>query len=638
MGLIEIQGTSRERISTLIYETPEEASRVVAEEIASLIRKKQEKEQWAILGLITRRTPQLVYKELVRMHQEEGLSFRNVITFNLDEFYPIEADAPQSYHTYMNRHLFDHVDIPRENINILDGTIPLDQINAHCKAYRKKIKKLGGLDLQILGTGTSGHIGFNEPGSSIQSKTRLAKLDPLTITDNAEDFIKAEYVPMRALTMGVNSIMKAKRIIMMAWGEKKADIIGTMVEGPVTDQVPASFLQEHDNVEVVVDQWAALNLTRVKHPWLVRVCTWDEKLTKRAVVWLSRKLDKPILRLTDEDYQDNHLGDLLVHYGNYYDLNKWVFNSLKNTITGWPGGKPDADDTNRPERAEPATKRVVLFSPHPDDDVISMGGTFLRLVEQGHEVHVAYQTSGNIAVTDDDARRYAEFAKDLCASLENSNCDMAALYHDAVKVLEKKQLGDPDTPSVRLIKGLIRKGEAAAACRYYGLPDSQIHFLNLPFYETGRIEKAPVGEADYQIIMDLLKEVKPHQVYAAGDLRDPHGTHRVCLDAIFESLKRLKETEDWIEECWLWLYRGAWHEWEMEEIEMAVPFSPLELMKKRRAIFKHQSQKDDVVFQGTDKREFWERAEDRNRLTAKHYDDLGLYEYEAVEAFVRYHY
>jgi glucosamine-6-phosphate deaminase len=638
MSLLEIQGTAREHIPTFIYDTPEEASKVIAEEIAALIKERQKKGKEAILGLTTRNTPKLVYAELVRMHKEEGLSFRNVVSFNLDEFYPIEPDTPQSYHKYMNDHLFDHVDIPRKNINILDGTIPLDQIEAHCQIFEDKIKRYGGIDIQILGTGRSGHIGFNEPGSSSQSKTRLSKLDPLTISDNAEDFIKAEYVPLRALTMGINTIMLSKRIILMAWGERKADIIKSIVEGNVTDELPASYLQEHDNVDVVVDKWAALNLTRVKYPWLVRVCKWDEKLTKRAVIWLSQRLKKPILRLIDEDYTDNHLGELLMYYGSYYELNKWVFSSLRNTITGWPGGKPNADDTNRPTRATPVKKRVVLFSPHPDDDVISMGGTFLRLVEQGHEVHVAYQTSGNIAVTDDDARRFAEFSKDLCENLKDSGCEMTNMYKEIESFLAKKKLGDPDIPSVRLIKGLIRKGEAAAASRFFGLPDEQIHFLNLPFYETGTIEKSPVGEADYKIIMNLLNDVKPHQVYAAGDLRDPHGTHRVCLDAIFESLRRLKAAEEWTKDCWLWLYRGAWHEWEIEEIEMAVPISPLELLKKRKAIFKHQSQKDDVVFQGSDKREFWERAEDRNRLTASLYDQLGLIEYEAMEAFVRYHY
>jgi glucosamine-6-phosphate deaminase len=637
MSRLDIRGTSREHLPTDIYETPEEAILEVAAEIADLIRAKQDAGLPAVIGFTTRRTPLLLYAELVRMHQEENLSFANVVSFNLDEFYPIDREAPQSYHNYMHRHLFDHVDIHPENIHQLDGTISLDQIDSHCKAYEEKINACGGMDLQILGTGRSGHIGFNEPGSSVHSQTRLVKLDPLTISDNTGDFIKSEFVPLRALTMGVGTILKSKRIIFMAWGERKAEIVQVIVEGPATEAVPASLLQEHDNVQVVVDQWAAMYLTRVQHPWLVTVCKWDPMLTKRAVIWLSEQVGKPILRLTDEDYKDHHLGDLLMHHGNFYELNKWVFNALSRTITGWPGGKPE-DDSKRPERARPARKRVVIFSPHPDDDVISMGGTFLRLVEQGHEVHVAYQTSGNIAVTDDDARRYAQFVRDLQQVLDLQSNDLSELYEEVVRFLDKKKLGDADIPSVRKIKGLIRRGEAAAACRYFGLDDQHIHFLDLPFYETGLIEKDPVGEADYKIIMDLLKKVRPHQVYAAGDLRDPHGTHRVCLEAVFESLRRLKKTEDWIRDCWLWLYRGAWQEWKPEEIEMAVPISPLELMKKRKAIFKHQSQKDDVVFQGTDKREFWERAEDRNRATARHYDRLGLVEYEAMEAFVRYQY
>lgn len=638
MALLEFQGTSREHIPTYIYDEPVEGSRWVAGEISKLIRERQARGEQVVLGLTTRNTPRMLYSELVRKHREEGLSFRNVVAFNIDEFYPIDPEMPQSYHNFMDRNLFNHVDIDRNNIHILDGTIALDRIDDHCREFEEKIRAAGGIDLQILGTGSSGHIAFNEPGSSFRSTTRLAKLDPLTISDNADDFIKEEYVPLRALTMGVSTILRAKRIIMMAWGERKAEIIEKIVEGDVTEDVPASCLQEHPNAEVVIDYWAAMNLTRVKYPWLVGVCKWDTLLTKRAVIWLSRQLGKPILRLTDEDYKDHNLGDLLMHYGSYYELNKWVFKSIKNTITGWPGGKPGADDSERPERANPAVKRVVIFSPHPDDDVISMGGTFLRLVEQGHEVHVAYQTSGNIAVHDWDARRFAEFAADFADYLGLDGHRYREVFGEVRSYLDAKAPGGVDSPVVRKIKGLIRKGEASEGCRYYGVPDDRIHFLNLPFYETGTVSKKPVGEDDIQIIMNLLREIRPHQVYAAGDLRDPHGTHRVCLDAIFEALRRLKESDEWTKDCWLWLYRGAWHEWEIEEIEMAVPISPNELMRKRLAIFRHMSQNNGPVFQGSDMREFWQRAEDRNRQTAKEYDRLGLIEYEAMEAFVRWHY
>ena len=638
MALLDLKGTSREHISTFIYDQPVEGSRRVAAEVAGLIREKQFRGEIAVIGFTTRNTPLMMYAELVRMHREEGLSFKNVISFNLDEFYPIDPGMPQSYRNYMNRNLFDHVDVDPENVNLLDGTIPLDQIDDHCREYESKIRACGGIDLQILGTGSSGHIAFNEPGASLKSVTRLAKLDPLTISDNADDFIKEEYVPLRALTMGVGTILRARRIILMAWGERKAGIIKEIIEGPVTENIPASCLQEHPDAEVVIDYWAAMNLTRVKYPWLVGVCKWDTLLTKRAVIWLSRKLVKPILRLTDEDYKDHNLGDLLIHYGNYYDLNKWVFKSIKNTITGWPGGKPDADDSTRPERAQPARKRVVIFSPHPDDDVISMGGTFLRLVEQGHEVHVAYQTSGNIAVHDWDARRFAEFAADFAEYLGMDNNHCRGIFNEVRSYLDAKAPGGVDSEVIRKIKGLIRKGEASEGCRYYGVPDECIHFLNLPFYETGTVSKNPVGEEDIRIISDLLREIKPHQVYAAGDLRDPHGTHRVCLDAVFEALGRLKESEEWMTDCWLWLYRGAWHEWEIEEIEMAVPISPNELIRKRLAIFRHMSQNNGPVFQGSDMREFWQRAEDRNRQTAREFDRLGLIEYEAMEAFVRWHY
>ena len=636
MEVLNYPETTFEKLPVTIFKEAKDGAVSIAHEIAELIRSKQRNGEMAVLGLATGSSPISVYKELVRLHKYENLSFKNVITFNLDEYYPMKPDELQSYVYFMHEHLFKHIDILPENVNIPDGTVPIENVKEYSQAYEKKIEASGGLDLQLLGIGRTGHIGFNEPGSSINSTTRLVKLDPLTITDAAKDFIKEEYVPLRALTMGVGSIMKSRKIILMAWGEGKAKILQETVEGKISDEVPASFLQQHPDVKVVVDQWAALELTRIKTPWLVGMCVWDDNLIRRAVIWLSLKMRKPILKLTDEDYKDGSLSDLLVEAGNAYSLNIKVFNVIQHTITGWPGGKPNSDDTKRPERALPAVKCSLIFSPHPDDDVISMGGTLLRLVDQGHDVHVAYQTSGNIAVFDDDARRFADFAADFAEKL-NLGVDKMQKEHQAVvDFLKHKKLGEEDIPAVQDIKALIRKGEASAACRFCGVKEQNVHFMNMPFYETGQVKKKPLGEADIQAVVDILQKIKPHQIFAAGDLRDPHGTHRVCLDAIFMALDRLKGTEAWVNDCYLWLYRGAWQEWDVEEIEMAVPISPEELMRKRKAIFKHQSQKDSAVFPGNDKREFWQRSEDRNHATAKLYDQLGLAEYEAIEAFVRH--
>ena len=571
-----------------------------------------------------------------RMHKEEGLSFQNVITFNLDEYFPMEPDALQSYVRFMNEYLFDHVDIMRENINIPDGTLPEEMVNSYCKDYEQKIQDTGGLDLQVLGIGRTGHIGFNEPGSHINSSTRMITLDHITRVDAASDFFEQENVPRRAITMGVGTIMKAKRVILMAWGEGKANIIQKTVEEDIKDTVPATYLQNHPNTTVVLDSASGANLTRVNTPWLVGASQWDNQLAKKAVIWLSQKTGKPILKLTDRDYNENGMSGLVAGHGPAYNINIQMFNELQHTITGWPGGKPNADDTNRPERATPAKKKILIFSPHPDDDVISMGGTFLRLVDQGHEVHVAYQTSGNIAVFDDDVVRFTDFFKDLNQDYGLANMKGNGLYARVIKAIENKTPGEVDSPEVQKIKGLIRRTEAKAACRYVGLKDEQAHFLDMPFYETGLVKKKPLGEEDIQVVLNLLQEIQPHQVYAAGDLSDPHGTHRVCLQAIFEALDRLK-SEDWMAHCWVWLYRGAWQEWDINDIDMAVPLSPDELVRKRKAIFKHQSQKDTALFPGADSREFWQRAEDRNRATAQCYDTLGLAEYEAMEAFKRYH-
>ena len=631
------ESTRFEKIHTEIFDNSWEASVSVAAEIAELIRSKQESGQKCVLGLATGSSPLAVYKELVRLHREEGLSFKNVVTFNLDEYYPMEPQALQSYVRFMDDNLFNHVDIERDNINIPDGTLPKDLVAVFCQEYEQKIDSYGGLDLQILGIGRTGHIGFNEPGSHYNSKTRLITLDHITKMDAASDFFGVDNVPRRAITMGVGSISKARRIVLIAWGEGKAPIIQETVEGKVTDAVPATYLQNHPNSTIVLDTAASAELVRVKTPWLVGTCEWDQDLSKKAVIWLSQKLEKPILKLTDRDYTDNGMSDLVAEHGPAYNINIQMFNELQHTITGWPGGKPGADDTYRPERAEPAQKRAIIFSPHPDDDVISMGGTFIRLVDQGHDVHVAYQTSGNIAVFDEDVIRFADFFKDFNAVYSAGNRDSKRFYEEVVTSIKNKQPGDIDTPVVQKIKGLIRRGEAKAGCRYVGISDDKVHFLDMPFYETGLIQKQPIGEEDVQIIYDLLQEIKPHQIYAAGDLSDPHGTHRVCLDAIMEAVRRSQDT-DWINDCYVWLYRGAWQEWGIEEIDMAVPLSPGELLRKRKAIFKHQSQKDSALFPGVDQREFWQRAEDRNRNTAHLYDKLGFAEYEAIEAFKRWYF
>lgn len=636
---LKYQFKSIENIPVKIWSDSKSGCAHIARSIALAIRQKQQDGEHIVLGLATGSSPIKVYEELVRLHREEGLSFKNVITFNLDEYYPMAPEAQQSYVRFMREFLFDHVDIPKENIHIPDGTIPVQEIDAYCQQYEKKITQLGGIDIQLLGIGRTGHIGFNEPGSWETSQTRLVRLDSLTRRDAIKDFIREENVPYRALTMGIGTIMKARTIYLMAWGSHKASIVRDAVEGPVSSSVPATYLQKHANTKVYVDEVAASELTRFKSPWLVGMCNWSDDLICKAVIWLSQTTNKPILKLTDQDYSEHHLSELIMEYDNAYNINIKIFNRLQHTITGWPGGKPKADDAHRPERAQPERKRVIIFSPHPDDDVISMGGTFLRLVEQGHDVHVAYQTSGNIAVHDHDARRYMEFIREFEEKMGLSNENLAKIHKKVIKSLDSKQPNQSDIDEVRYIKGIIRRGEARAGARFCGLKDDHIHFLDMPFYETGRTRKKPLGEDDIQIVIDLLESIKPHQVYAAGDLADPHGTHAVCLEAIFEGLRRSKEAKkSWINDCWLWLYRGAWHEWGIDEVEMAVPLSPVQLDKKRKAIFTHQSQKDQPPFPGEDAREFWQRAEDRNRGTAQMYRQLGLAEYEAMEAFRRWHY
>jgi glucosamine-6-phosphate deaminase len=629
------QEISFERIPTHIYSDSDLASKSVAKEIADLIRQNNQAGKPSILGLATGSSPKKVYQELIRIHREEGLSFKNVITFNLDEYHPMEPDSIQSYVRFMKEQLFDHIDIPATNYHLPDGTLPIEKIPEFCRDYEAKIERLGGFDYYLLGIGRNGHIGFNEPGSTINSKTRLMTLDIATKIDASPDFGGLQKVPKKAITLGIDSIMKSKKIVLLAWGEHKAASVAKAVEGTVTSDIPASYLQLHPNASFILDETAASMLTRIKTPWVVDSVKWDRNMIKKAVTHLSLTLQKPVLKLTSKDYNEHGLSELLSLYGQAYEINIEVFNYLQHTITGWPGGKPNADDTHRPERAFPAKKKVLIFSPHPDDDIISMGGTFQRLHDQGHDVHVAYQTTGNIAVADDEALRFAEFVVDFNEKFESPNAKANRIYKEAIKFLKNKPDSEVDISAVREIKGLIRKGEAKNTCRFVGIKKENAHFLEMPFYETGTIRKKPIGEEDIKIVMDLIEEIQPHQIYAAGDLADPHGTHKVCLDAIMEAVTRLKHRE-YMKSCWVWLYKGAWAEWDIDQIEMAVPMSPDQVFKKRMGIFKHQSQKDGVVFQGDDSREFWQRAEERNRATASIYNALGLAEYEAMEAFVRW--
>lgn len=628
-----------EKIPVKVFENVQDGSIYVAQQIATAIIDKQKIGATIVLGLATGSTPKTLYAELVKLHQQQGLSFSNVITFNLDEYYPIEQNAVQSYYRFMHQHLFDLVDIKKENIHIPNGEWTKDDIKKNCLEYEKKIDILGGIDIQILGIGQNGHIGFNEPGSSLQSKTRLIALTNSTRIANAQDFQSIAAVPRLAVTMGIQTIMKAKQIILMAWGQIKAPILQLAVEGDDNENIPASLLQTHDDVQFVVDATAALELTRIKLPWLSGDCEWTTPLIKRAVVNLALKLKKPILNLTNNDYNDNGLSDLLAYKNDAYEINLEVYYLLRDAITGWPGGKANVDLPNPPERRLPYPKKTLLFSPHPDDDIISMGGTFQRLHDQGHTVHVAYQTSGNIAVTDEFVTRFLDFAVGFENMFDIDSNKSSQILLSAKEFLKNKKSSDIDTQEIRNIKGLIRRCEAKATCRYVGISDANIHFQNLPFYETGTIEKNPLSETDILQTMELLKSIQPHQIFCAGDLADPHGTHKVCLDIVFESLKRLKATnEPWITDCWVWLYKGAWQEWDISEIEMAIPMSPDQVVKKRFGIFIHQSQKDMVPFQGNDAREFWQRAEERNKNTADQFAQLGLTHYAAMEAFVRCHF
>ena len=630
--------TRLEKIPADIYESAEEGANHIACEIAQLIRDKQKAGRFCVLALPGGNSPRNVYSALIRMHKEEGLSFRNVIIFNLYEYYPLTADAINSNLNALKEMFLDHVDIDKQNIFSPDGTIPKDTIFEYCRLYEQRIESFGGLDAVLLGIGRVGNIGFNEPGSRLNSTTRLILLDNDSRNEASKMFGSIESTPISSITMGVSTILAAKKIFLMAWGDDKAKMVKECVEGAVTDTIPASYLQTHNNAHVIIDLSAAGNLTRIHRPWLVTSCEWNDKLIRSAIVWLCQLTGKPILKLTNKDYNENGLSELLALFGSAYNVNIKIFNDLQHTITGWPGGKPNADDTYRPERAKPYPKRVVVFSPHPDDDVISMGGTIRRLVEQKHDVHVAYETSGNIAVGDEEVIRFLHFINGFNQIFNNSEDKVITdKYAEIRKFLKEKKDGDIDTRDILTIKGLIRRGEARTACTYNNIPLDHCHFLDLPFYETGRIQKGPLTEADVEIVLNLLREVKPHQIFVAGDLADPHGTHRVCTDAVFAAIDLEKEEgAKWLKDCRIWMYRGAWAELEIENIEMAVPLSPEELRAKRNSILKHQSQMESAPFLGNDERLFWQRSEDRNRGTAALYDSLGLASYEAMEAFVEY--
>ncbi|MGB0758443.1 MAG: glucosamine-6-phosphate deaminase [Rubripirellula sp.] len=627
-----------ERIPCRVFNRASDASVAAAREIAELIRQKAAQGQMCVLGLVAGSSPVNVYDELVQMHRRDEISFANVITFNLDEYFPMQPFELQSIARFMHEHLFDLVDIQPSNVHIPDGAIPKEDVAEYCHQYEQLIRDCGGIDIQLLGINRTGHIGLNEPGSDRATRTRMITLDTATRTDAASDFFGAENVPRHAITMGVGTILEAKRIMLLAFGEGKANIVAKTVEGYANTTIPATFLQDHPDTRFLLDESAASGLTRSQAPWLLGEVHWDSETIRRAVIDLSQELGKAVLKLTDADYNEQGLQDLLAAHGSAYDINLRVFRHMQSTITGWPGGKPEHAKQvgDRPgHRDDIFPKRIIVFSPHPDDDVISMGGTLIRLVEQGHEVHIAYQTSGNIAVFDEDAIRFAEFVEEFCDEFQIHAPGLAELESHIDEVLRKKQPGQVDSDQVQRIKGLIRRGEAREGARCCGVQDEHLHFLDLPFYQTGRVKKSPISSADINITLDLLRKVQPHQIYAAGDLSDPHGTHRTCLSAILQACRQC-EQDAWYESCAVWLYRGAWQEWPPHQIEMAVPLSPTEVAKKRAAIFKHESQKDRALFPGSDVREFWQRAEQRNADTARRYDEIGLAEYAAIEGFVRW--
>ena len=611
-----------ERIPAHIFEDEEAASERLAEKIVEAINANGGVFK---LGLTTGSSPVSLYKSLVRRHQAGEVSFKNVEIYSIDEYYPAPADS-QSRNRRLYSDLIANIDINPENVHVPKLTEAKDSafVSEFCAEYDAKAR---GLDVLVMGTGEKGQIGFNEAGASDKSRTRTVLLPYASRKRQTRNFAGIlEQTPDKAIAMGISTMMTAKKIYLIGWGEDKAGVVKQIVEDPATPVCPASYLQGHENISFYVDDNAATLLTRNVAPWLVGPCEWTPKFIRKAVVWLCEQVHKPILKLTQKDYLANGLGELLEQFGPYDKINIRVFNELQHTISGWPGGKPNADDSTRPVPSNPFPKRVVIFSPHPDDDVISMGGTFIRLAEQGHDVHVAYETSGNVAVHDDVVLQHMDAAREL---------GFGDRFDEVKEIIASKKPGQPEPRALLNLKGSIRRAEAKAAVRSFGLNDAtNCHFLNLPFYETGGIKKGERTQADIDIIIALLQEVKPHQIYLAGDLADPHGTHRVCTEAVLEALNQLEGAE-WLKECHVWLYRGAWMEWEIGKVDMAVPLSPDEVIKKRHAIYRHLSQKDIVPFPGDDPREFWQRAEERTQNTARLYNELGMAEYQAIEVFVK---
>lgn len=618
----ENEAEQYERIKTVIFPASRDATRTAALETIELLKLCEKEGRALILGLATGSTPVPYYRELIRMHREDGISFRNVITFNLDEYYPINPEHRESYHRFMDEQLFRHLDIPREQIHIPRGDIPREETYEFCREYEEAIEKEGGIDLQILGIGMSGHIGFNEPGSHKESRTRLITLDRITRQDAARDFIGLENVPRFAITMGVGTILKARKIILMAWGEKKAGIIARAVEGPLSEAVTASFLQEHPTAVFYIDQAAAGELTRCKRPWLAGPVEWHARLSRCAVNWLSNKLEKSVLKLVDEDYNENGLSELVTEQGPAYTLNIRIFNEIQHTITGWPGGKPGADDTNRPEKALPYPKKIAIFSPEPFDDVFAMGGTLERLNSQGHDVHVIYQTSGNLGVPDVEASKFLKMLSEI-----SDCCNWKEQLNDSrrrLQLLQEKGAFGTDAPAIREVKTLIRRGEAREAVAVCGVKATNLHFQDLQFYEQGRYRQFHIQPEDIEKTAAWLKTAKPHQIYATGSVADPSSVHFHCFQILSDALASLRE-EEWLRKCSVWLYRVYEKELEPHEIDMAVPMSPDQLLLKIRAIRQHQSQVSQILID-----------EKRNRQMARLYDHFGLAEYEAIEVFQKW--
>jgi glucosamine-6-phosphate deaminase len=635
MPTFTAESQQRERIRTVVHESADAACALLAADLAALIRTNTAAGRSTVLGLATGSTPVRLYRQLIRMHREEGLSFQQVVTFNLDEYYGLPRTHGESYWRFMHDQLFDHIDIPAANIHIPDGTVPRAEVFAWCRAYEEQIRAAGGLDVQILGIGRTGHIGFNEPGSGRDSRTRLVTLDALTRRDAARDFLGEANVPRHAITMGVGTILEARRIVLLAWGEAKARVIADAVEQAPGDALPASFLQGHPDVTFHVDAAAASELTRVKHPWLVGTVEWTPAVTRRAVVWLAQQVKKPVLKLLDEDYSEHGMADLLTEQGPAYGLNIAIFNELQHTISGWPGGKPNADDTHRPERAAPHPKRVVVFSPEPSDDVLGMGGTLRRLVDQGHEVTVAYLTSGNLGVPDEEAAMAAELVLELDRAGQGAGGCGAAFAREVRRQLGAKSAFDGDTPDIRRLKGVLRRGEARASLQICGVDGARVHFLDLPFYERGRYRQFKIDDADVAAVVALLREAQPHQVFATGQGADPSSVPAVCFEILRRALVQTAG-DPWRRDCRVWLYRGPDRDWPPAEIEMAVPFSPRELNQKIQAIYHHKSQRSQSPVVAAGLHEAWQQAEHHNRAIARCYDALGLADYEAIEAFQRF--